>query len=243
MNSHIVAADVGGSVFMGIIILGACYLIPTIIAALRHHKDLPAIAAINILFGWSVVGWFIAMIWALADAAGRGNQTVVINNSQQNARHLVHTAPEPTYPAPRPPAQRTTAATPTHPALQVDPDTAFWDGIANKRDPDLLEEYLVRFPTGRFAGLATNRLARLNGPSQEITDSPAAKIIETPDIAPSAPPAPEVTQAPAIAKPTAPAPTPAFCESCGAAWEPQSRFCGECGGAQEVETSQERVNV
>jgi hypothetical protein len=43
----------------------------------------------------------------------------------------------------------------------TDPDTAFWDGVA-PGDPDGLQEYLIRFPEGRFAGLAKQKLARAN---------------------------------------------------------------------------------
>ncbi len=49
------------------------------------------------------------------------------------------------------------------PAQPFDPDTTFWDGLADKNDPDALEEYLVRHPTGRFAELAKRRLERADG--------------------------------------------------------------------------------
>lgn len=38
------------------------YFLPTIIARDKH--DLMAIFMVNLLFGWTVIGWFVALIWA-----------------------------------------------------------------------------------------------------------------------------------------------------------------------------------
>jgi len=46
-------------------------------------------------------------------------------------------------------------------ATSADGDAACWDSLPDKNDPDCLEEYLVRFPQGRFAALATRKLVRL----------------------------------------------------------------------------------
>jgi hypothetical protein len=40
------------------------YLIPSIEADARDHKDAFAITVVNILLGWTVVGWFAARAWA-----------------------------------------------------------------------------------------------------------------------------------------------------------------------------------
>jgi Superinfection immunity protein len=42
------------------------YLTPTILAANRHHPNTGMIAAINILTGWTFLGWVVAFIWSLA---------------------------------------------------------------------------------------------------------------------------------------------------------------------------------
>jgi Superinfection immunity protein len=42
------------------------YLTPTIVAANRDHPNTGAIAAINILAGWTFLGWVVAFIWSLA---------------------------------------------------------------------------------------------------------------------------------------------------------------------------------
>ena len=41
------------------------YLYPTLIATLRHHKNEAAIAIVNVLFGWTLLGWGVALAWAM----------------------------------------------------------------------------------------------------------------------------------------------------------------------------------
>lgn len=52
------------SLLLFIIILSPLYFLPTIIASYRHHKNQAPIAILNTFFGWSVIGWFIALIWS-----------------------------------------------------------------------------------------------------------------------------------------------------------------------------------
>jgi uncharacterized membrane protein YbhN (UPF0104 family) len=40
------------------------YLIPSIEADARQHRDAFAITLVNVLLGWTVVGWFAARAWA-----------------------------------------------------------------------------------------------------------------------------------------------------------------------------------
>jgi len=44
---------------------GAFYFLPAIIAAVRHTHNATGILLLNIFLGWTVVGWFIALIMAL----------------------------------------------------------------------------------------------------------------------------------------------------------------------------------
>lgn len=46
--------------------LAIMYFIPTIIAAVRRRTNTGSIAALNIFLGWSVIGWVVALVWALA---------------------------------------------------------------------------------------------------------------------------------------------------------------------------------
>jgi hypothetical protein len=47
-------------------ILTAMFVLPTIIAVSRGHNGL-AIFLLNFFFGWTVIGWFWALIWAVTD--------------------------------------------------------------------------------------------------------------------------------------------------------------------------------
>lgn len=40
------------------------YFLPTIIG--RHKADVTSIFIVNFLLGWTVIGWFVALIWACA---------------------------------------------------------------------------------------------------------------------------------------------------------------------------------
>jgi hypothetical protein len=45
--------------------LGA-YFLPTIIAIARKKTNLPGILLVNLLLGWSVIGWIVALVWAVS---------------------------------------------------------------------------------------------------------------------------------------------------------------------------------
>ncbi|HLI13377.1 MAG TPA: superinfection immunity protein [Alphaproteobacteria bacterium] len=42
------------------------YFAPLWIALSRSHPDAALIAVVNLIFGWTVIGWLAAMIWALS---------------------------------------------------------------------------------------------------------------------------------------------------------------------------------
>ena len=44
-------------------------LIPTIIAVKRRHPDTAAIVAVNLLLGWTLIGWVVALVWSLRGPA------------------------------------------------------------------------------------------------------------------------------------------------------------------------------
>lgn len=40
------------------------YLAPAIIADMRKREDVLAITVVNVLLGWTIVGWVAALVWA-----------------------------------------------------------------------------------------------------------------------------------------------------------------------------------
>lgn len=42
----------------------ALYMLPWLIAWRRHKRNTPAIFLVNFFFGWSFIGWIVALVWA-----------------------------------------------------------------------------------------------------------------------------------------------------------------------------------
>ena len=53
---------VGGAILLAIAI--GVYLLPSIVAMRRRHHQRLAIFMLNLLLGWSGLGWIVALIWA-----------------------------------------------------------------------------------------------------------------------------------------------------------------------------------
>jgi hypothetical protein len=56
------------------------YWLPTIVAVARHTPSALGIAALNFFFGWTGIGWVMALIWALA--TNPAQQVIVIENGR-----------------------------------------------------------------------------------------------------------------------------------------------------------------
>lgn len=41
------------------------YLLPAFVALQRKHVNTTAICVLNVLVGWSFIGWVAALVWAL----------------------------------------------------------------------------------------------------------------------------------------------------------------------------------
>lgn len=68
------AADGLGTAILVSIAAIAAYFFPTIVAASRHHANASAIVVLNLLLGWTVLGWIGALVWA---ASGQDRSAMV----------------------------------------------------------------------------------------------------------------------------------------------------------------------
>jgi len=53
--------------FLLFVLVLVFYLLPTVIANTRETEHRGAIFFINLLFGWTVLGWIAALIWAVVE--------------------------------------------------------------------------------------------------------------------------------------------------------------------------------
>lgn len=51
---------------ISVIIVAGIYFLPTIIAYRRDHHQLNPILLINLFLGWSIIGWFGALVWSVS---------------------------------------------------------------------------------------------------------------------------------------------------------------------------------
>ena len=57
--------------FFVILVLIGLYLLPTFIAMVRGHHQTAAIVVINLLLGWTFIGWVAALAWSATDTPCR----------------------------------------------------------------------------------------------------------------------------------------------------------------------------
>lgn len=62
------------------IVLLTIYLLPTLVASLRHHHQTAAILLTNVLLGWTALGWIAALIWSVT-ATQRQQQVVYVTGA------------------------------------------------------------------------------------------------------------------------------------------------------------------
>ena len=50
-----------------IILYALIYLLPTLVAGFRKHHNVNSICITNLFFGWTLLGWVVALIWAVSN--------------------------------------------------------------------------------------------------------------------------------------------------------------------------------
>ena len=48
-----------------VVLIFGFYFLPTFIAFLRQHKNKLAIFLLNLLLGWTVLGWVASLVWSV----------------------------------------------------------------------------------------------------------------------------------------------------------------------------------
>jgi hypothetical protein len=49
-----------------LLVMALLYVLPSLIAWKRKHKSTGGIVALNVLTGWTFIGWLIALVWSLS---------------------------------------------------------------------------------------------------------------------------------------------------------------------------------
>ena len=65
--------DLGGMEIAFLVFSVIVYFAPTILAIDKHHPSPVAVFIVNLLLGWTIIGWIVALMWAT------GAPTNVIN--------------------------------------------------------------------------------------------------------------------------------------------------------------------
>lgn len=78
-------------------VMVAGYFLPSLVAAGRNHHNGGAIAVLNVLLGWTFIGWVVALVWACTEPRAM---------TQYDSRPIrIQPPPMPGRPTP-PPVQR-----------------------------------------------------------------------------------------------------------------------------------------
>jgi hypothetical protein len=50
------------------------YFVPTLVASSRRHPNEEAIGVVNLLLGWTIIGWIACLIWAMRTSSERNRR-------------------------------------------------------------------------------------------------------------------------------------------------------------------------
>jgi ABC-type transport system involved in cytochrome c biogenesis permease component len=83
MTLQVVLAS-GGGAFVLLIVGLLLYFVPSVVAFVRSHHNKWAIFALNLLLGWTFLGWIAALVWSLTRPS-----------PQPQVVHMVHEQAQP----------------------------------------------------------------------------------------------------------------------------------------------------
>jgi len=58
----------GSNHAVAIALLVTVYLLPSLLAMLRGHRNLASIVVVNVLLGWTLLDWALSLAWSVAAA-------------------------------------------------------------------------------------------------------------------------------------------------------------------------------
>ena len=73
--------SIGMIIFLAVAV--AIYFIPNFVATARKHPNANAIFALNLLLGWTVIGWVGALVWSLMAVKPKEDTTVKMEVTEQ----------------------------------------------------------------------------------------------------------------------------------------------------------------
>lgn len=53
-----------------VLLVFIAYFFPAILAFSRSHHNATAIAVLNVFLGWTLIGWVLALVWAVTNSPG-----------------------------------------------------------------------------------------------------------------------------------------------------------------------------
>lgn len=62
-------SDSGAGAVGALIMILALYFLPSLVATMKKKRNSGAIFAVNLFLGWTVIGWIVAIVWALTNDA------------------------------------------------------------------------------------------------------------------------------------------------------------------------------
>lgn len=69
--------------FIVVILILAIYFLPSIVG--YSHSNFGSIFLLNLLLGWTAIGWIVAIIWAVSNDK---KETIIINNKKSVSEEL-----------------------------------------------------------------------------------------------------------------------------------------------------------